>query len=251
MQIYKKYNLTRYHNALIKEVAGLDSLRQVLNDSNNTYLNVPQVLGVSEAVLEMTAIEAQPASQAQMQGLGVGLAHLHQVRQLFYGLKEDNYIGLNPQINCLTDNWGMFFVEYRLRYQVSLVNQSSLKKHFQQVLIQHQQKLIDFLNASCEQASLLHGDLWSGNVLFDQDTVWLIDPAVYFGDREVDLAMTEMFGGFTVDFYRAYDEIYPRTIAYDQKKVIYNLYHYLNHYNLFGSAYLSACESGFNALEKL
>jgi fructosamine-3-kinase len=228
---------------------GLSHLRRVLSDSGNLYLNIPLVLGVSETVLEMRAIEAQSANQTQMQQLGAGLALLHQVKQLSYGFKEDNYIGLNPQINCLTDNWGVFFVEYRLCYQVSLVKQRSLQKHFQQVLTQHQQTLIDFLNANCEQASLVHGDLWSGNVLFDHNAAWLIDPAAYFADREVDLAMTEMFGGFTDKFYHAYDEIYPRTAVYNQKKVLYNLYHYLNHYNLFGDAYLPACEAAFSRLK--
>jgi len=132
-----------------------------------------------------------------------------------------------------------------------LIKQSSLKKHFKQELTQYQQTLIDFLNANCEQASLVHGDLWSGNVLFDHHAVWLIDPAIYFGDREVDLAMTEMFGGFTDNFYRAYDKIYPRTAVYDQKKVLYNLYHYLNHYNLFGGAYLPACQAAFNRFKTI
>jgi len=249
MKIFKKHNSTPFQNALIKEAAGLDSLRQTLIDNGNAYLNIPQTLGVSETVLEMTTIDMRPASQAQMRRLGIGLAQLHQVKQLSYGLKEDNYIGLNPQINCLMDNWGAFFVEYRLRYQISLIKQSSLKKHFKQELTQYQQTLIDFLNANCEQASLVHGDLWSGNVLFDHNSVWLIDPAVYFGDREVDLAMTEMFGGFTDIFYRAYDEIYPRTAVYEQKKVLYNLYHYLNHYNLFGGAYLPACQAAFSRLK--
>jgi len=105
MKIFKKHNSTPFQDALIKEAAGLDSLRQTLIDSGCAYLNIPQVLGVSETVLEMTAIDMRPASQAQMRRLGIGLAHLHQVKQLSYGLKEDNYIGLNPQINCLMDNW--------------------------------------------------------------------------------------------------------------------------------------------------
>jgi len=249
MKIFKKYNSTSYSDALMKEAGGLRLLRQELGESGNLNINIPQVLRVTETVLEMRAVDAQPANQILMQQLGTGLARLHQVKHMSYGLNENNYIGLNPQINSLTDNWGAFFVESRLLYQVSLIKQSSLKTHFQKVLIQNQQTLINFLNANCEQASLVHGDLWSGNVLFDDSSVWLIDPAVFFGDREVDLAMTEMFGGFTESFYCAYDEVYPRTVVYDQKKELYNLYHYLNHYNLFGNDYLQACQQGFNAME--
>ena len=87
--------------------------------------------------------------------------------------------------------------------------------------------------------------------MYDSDHVWLIDPAVYYGDREVDLAMTEMFGGFTASFYRAYDAVLPRSQDYPHKKVIYNLYHYLNHYNLFGSGYLKACYQGFDYIKKV
>jgi fructosamine-3-kinase len=97
----------------------------------------------------------------------------------------------------------------------------------------------------------LHGDLWSGNVLFDSNQCWLIDPAVYYGDSEVDLAMTEMFGGFSNAFYHAYFQIRSRSSTYANKRTIYNLYHYLNHYNLFGDSYLSRCREGFWSIENL
>jgi len=88
-------------------------------------------------------------------------------------------------------------------------------------------------------------------VLFDDADAWLVDPAVYYGDREVDLAMTEMFGGFSVTFYQAYDAVYPRTDDYADKKIIYNLYHYLNHYNLFGDSYLAACYRAFTHIKEM
>ncbi|MCB1581549.1 MAG: fructosamine kinase family protein [Xanthomonadales bacterium] len=94
----------------------------------------------------------------------------------------------------------------------------------------------------------MHGDLWSGNVMFDKEHVWLIDPAVYFGDSEADIAMTEMFGGFSSEFYLAYQSVRPLTDAYPTKRLIYNLYHYLNHYNLFGASYLSPC---LRAIQKI
>jgi fructosamine-3-kinase len=98
----------------------------------------------------------------------------------------------------------------------------------------------------------VHGDLWNGNVLCGEDErVWLIDPAAYRGDAEVDLAMTEMFGGFPTQFYAAYRACRPEPPNWTQKKRIYNLYHYLNHLNLFGHAYLGGCEAGFAVLEKI
>jgi len=249
MGLFKKHNTNSASDALLKEVSGLDNLRNVLKKSNNPYLKIPQIISSSETLLEMTAIDQQQASQTQMQHLGKGLALLHQVQQPTYGLNEDNYIGLNPQPNCLMDNWGEFFIKYRLLYQVNLIRDVTVKENFLTLLAGYQEPLLQFLNRHCEHPSLVHGDLWSGNVLFDDTTVWLIDPAIYFGDREVDLAMTEMFGGFSPAFYQAYDHTFPRSKRYAQKKVIYNLYHYLNHYNLFGNNYLVACQQGFDALE--
>ncbi len=151
----------------------------------------------------------------------------------------------------MCENWGEFFVNHRLFFQVDLIKEQTINKKFKLGLEKSKSRLIDYLNQNCQQPSLVHGDLWSGNVLFDKTAVWLIDPAVYYADREVDVAMTEMFGGFSQNFYRAYNETYPLSPDYQQKKVIYNLYHYLNHYNLFGSGYLSACKRGFNLIESL
>ena len=95
-----------------------------------------------------------------------------------------------------------------------------------------------------------HGDLWSGNVLYEK-SVYLIDPAVYFGDSEVDIAMSEMFGDFSSHFYKAYDALLPLSDEYSTKKKIYNLYHYLNHYNLFGISYLDSCINYFKVLKQL
>jgi fructosamine-3-kinase len=122
------------------------------------------------------------------------------------------------------------------------------KREFEKVLNQRKENLINYLNETTTHPSLVHGDLWSGNYLCDSEKVYLIDPAVYFGDREVDLAMSEMFGGFSPAFYQAYDTAYPRSADYPHKKKIYNLYHYLNHYNLFGQSYLGPCRELFEIL---
>lgn len=241
--IHQKYN-QQHNDALLAEADGLQTLSHFIKQ-NHIKLNIPTVHSVSPDCLEMTAIDSQPAHANLMQQLGHQLANWHQVTHLQCGYHRNNYIGLNPQKNTWSDNWGMFFTEYRLRFQVNLISEPNIKQHFNDMLDQQQQALIDWLNAHLSHFSLLHGDLWSGNVLFDSQQVWLIDPAVYFGDADADLAMTEMFGGFDQSFYAAYNKIKPLSEHYANKKIIYNLYHQLNHYNLFGSGYLPGCQQGF------
>lgn len=258
MAEFSKHNASAYPDSLYAEVDGLERLRSTLHASGNTGMCIPQVYSVDEQTLNLQAIRSQTATAEQLAILGHGLAELHRMEQPYYGLDRDNYIGLSVQKNGRYDNWGEFFVEQRLAFQVSLIKSASLQQSFQSLLQQHKQKVISFLNQHCSQPSLVHGDLWSGNVLFDaqadsngEGRVWLIDPAVHFGDREVDIAMTELFGGFAHAFYHRYDQCFPLSAAYPQKKVIYNLYHQLNHYNLFGQAYLSGCEQGFRMIAQL
>lgn len=249
--IYTKRNATGYPDALICEAEGLQQLSGTLESAGVCGLRVPEVKRVDSERLEMTAIRAAAPDEHTLAKLGEGLARLHQVEQTDYGWSRDNYIGLSPQPNRRTSDWGEFFVRDRLGYQVSRISDSRVKAAFQRSLEQHGPVLMEWLRDHCAHPSLLHGDLWSGNALFDGKQAWLIDPAVYCGDREADLAMTEMFGGFGTAFYRAYDRIYPRTSCYHTKRDIYNLYHYLNHYNLFGGGYLSGCERGFDALARV
>lgn len=246
---FTKENTSGFKNALIIEARGLELLRSTLVSSGIQELKVPEVQSVNEQTLTIERILSSTAFPSQMAQFGRGLAKLHKVEQTAFGLAYDNYIGLNPQKNEVTDNWGQFFVDLRLGYQISLIRQASVREAFQSTLEQVKEPLIAYLNEHCAHPSLVHGDLWSGNALFDQTDCWLIDPAAYVADREVDLAMTELFGGFSTEFYQAYDTEYSRTKAYASKKVIYNLYHYLNHYNLFGGSYLSDCRHGFEWLE--
>ncbi|UTW45269.1 fructosamine kinase family protein [bacterium SCSIO 12696] len=249
--MYHKQNQSGYRDALLREAEGLTLLRHCIAQQAENPLRIPDVARVSENTLSMTAIKAVSPSSHQWQQLGVGLALLHQQLQPYYGLETDNYIGLNPQPNGISKDWGTFFVEQRLGHQISLIADNALKQNYQQRLKKAREPLRGFLNHYCQHPSLLHGDLWSGNVLFSSDGVWLIDPAAYCGDREADLAMTELFGGFDREFYRAYDATYPRTEAYSTKREIYNLYHRLNHYNLFGRSYLSGCEQSWAMIKTL
>ena len=248
---FVKTNHSQYPDALLKEAHGLQQLQQLIALQSDNPLHIPDIFSVSESELIITAIKATSPNRLQLEQLGRGLAQLHRTQQPYFGLDEDNYIGPNPQINSPTRDWGEFFIQRRLNYQISLVKNHRIRANYKDILEHSSYRLREFLNEYCQHPSLVHGDLWQGNVMFDQHNVWLIDPAVYYGDREVDLAMTEMFGGFDEPFYTSYDKHFPRTEEYAVKRDIYNLYHYLNHYNLFGNNYLAGCDAGWRRIKQL
>ncbi len=251
MSVFWKLNMTSYSDALIREAEGLHVLRSAIQDEDIRELNIPQVFEVNHSELQVQKIKGVNATEEQMITLGTGLARLHKRSGNQFGLDQDNYIGLNPQVNTWTCSWGEFFVARRLAFQISKIEDNGVKQRFEQILDGCSNSLVRFLDQHCAHASLVHGDLWLGNVLFDEHDVWLIDPAIYFGDREVDIAMTEMFGGFSSSFYQSYDREYCRSDEYDRKKVIYNLYHFLNHYNLFGNSYINPCLEGFEFIQTI
>ena len=242
---FVKNNTILGSEALFSEAEGLEALRAHLKGS---VIRVPKVLEVSEKRLVLERILAQSCSAEQSYQFGKELAFMHResaAHSSQFGWAQDNYIGLNPQKNGWCEHWGEFFLNQRLGFQISLVRDKPLQQEFAHQLGLLKSQMIAFLNERVQKPSLLHGDLWSGNYLCDQNSVWLIDPAVYWGDNEVDLAMTEMFGGFACEFYEGYEEILPKSEFYPLKRVIYNLYHYLNHYNLFGASYLHSCRQSF------
>jgi fructosamine-3-kinase len=174
--------------------------------------------------------QSSPASWRKM---GADLAGMHLVGgSERFGWQRSNTIGSTPQINSWSHSWPDFFAVHRLGYQFQLAGRP---------VFPHSQQLLDCLPQLLGHQpipSLVHGDLWSGNASFTKNGRPVIfDPATYWGDREVDLAMTELFGGFPTAFYQGYQEVYPLDVGYDRRKVVYNLYHLLNHYNLFGSSY--------------
>lgn len=161
------------------------------------------------------------------------------VPQGIYGFCQDNYIGAGSQCNTPHEKWIPFFRDCRLKPQfeaaASYFTTADLEK-----ISRLLDRLEDFL-AEPEHPSLLHGDLWSGNFLTGNDgKAWLIDPAAYVGHAEADIAMTELFGGFSPAFYAAYQEAAPMQPGYQRRRDLYNLYHLLNHLNLFGGSYLSS-----------
>ena len=172
--------------------------------------------------------------------LGEGLAVLHRVTRERFGWETDNTIGSTLQVNNSDPDWVSFWRTHRLQFQLELAAQNGHGGRLQS----QGEKLLDAFPALftdySPSASLLHGDLWSGNYAFTragEPTIY--DPAVYYGDREADIAMTELFGGFGSDFYAAYQADYPLDIGYGVRKTLYNLYHILNHLNIFGDAYRS------------
>lgn len=249
--MHTKKNETGFTDALFREAEGLELLSDAITIAGVSGVRVPAIFSVSEERLEMTAIVTMRHSDDVLRQLGSGLARIHALPQGGYGFNRDNYIGLNPQRNRESDVWGEFFLEDRLRAQVEMIRDQRIREQFSQLLEAKGDLLAEWLNERVSSPSLLHGDLWSGNVLFDDANAWLIDPAVYYGDSEADIAMTEMFGGFGPDFYEAYNDIRPLHTDYARKREIYNLYHFLNHYNLFGGWYLGPCEKGMGVISKL
>ena len=175
---------------------------------------------------------------------GRQLAMMHQCRQKQYGWHRDNTIGSTPQLNHYCDDWIDFLRRQRIGYQLDLAERNGHRGQLQARGQRLLERLPDLFANYVPDASLLHGDLWSGNIGFVENSQPVVfDPAVYYGDRETDVAMTELFGGFADDFYRGYEEIWPLDRGYRVRKHVYNLYHLLNHLNLFGTGYLPGCES--------
>ncbi len=176
-------------------------------------------------------------SGGDMASAGEQLAYLHRTTQRSFGWKRDNTIGATHQPNSPNDSWPDFWRDRRLGYQLHLAATNGHRGKLQQrgeKLLVYTEQLLDHN----PQASLIHGDLWGGNLGFSRDGVAVIfDPAVYYGDREADLAMTELFGGFGQAFYHAYHQQWPLAPGYPTRRVFYNLYHILNHLNLFGGGY--------------
>ncbi|MBK1619656.1 fructosamine kinase family protein [Lamprobacter modestohalophilus] len=173
---------------------------------------------------------------------GRQLAEMHRTTRQRFGWDRDNTIGSTPQHNAERDDWVAFWSEQRLGFQLQLAAQNGYCGRLQQ----RGERLCQGLAALLDHAppaSLLHGDLWGGNIGYAADGEPVIfDPACYYGDREADLAMTELFGGFGGAFRAAYEEAWPLSPGFAVRKQLYNLYHILNHLNLFGGGYLSQAE---------
>ncbi|MFA6902695.1 MAG: fructosamine kinase family protein [Gallionellaceae bacterium] len=181
--------------------------------------------------------------------LATQLAALHRVQAAQFGWDRDNTLALTPQHNTWSPDWLSFWREQRLGFQLELAARNGFCGNIQKLGEQVMDALPELFAEYSPAASLLHGDLWGGNYGFLADgTPVIFDPAPYYGDREADLAMTELFGGFDHDFYTAYQAEFPLDAGYARRKTLYNLYHILNHCNLVGSSYLSQAEGMIRSL---
>lgn len=229
------------------EARGLQALSASGVVRTPTFVARGQVDNGAYLVLEY--LELGPLDQRGGAQLGSALAQLHRITGSAYGWIEDNFIGATPQHNAMHPSWPHFFGECRLRPQLQL----ALRQGMDRTLAAKGEALVERIGGLFidyrPAPSLLHGDLWSGNAAQCSDaTPVIFDPACYWGDRETDLAMAELFGGFPTSFFAAYRAAWPLDPGYESRKPLYNLYHILNHFNLFGSAYLGQAERMINRL---
>ncbi len=243
-KLFVKENRGKAEDFFTAEAEGLKALRKTKT------LPVPEVLGCGKeedgrAFLMLEAVEEGRTASDFWESFGQGLAKLHEaetdsfVTGGKYGFLIPNYIGATRQINTGAEKWVDFYRESRLEIQFRMAWNAFEENDRKRIggLLDHLENWID----EPPFPSLLHGDLWSGNFMSDrQGKAVLIDPAVYVGDADADLAMTELFGGFSGMFYSAYRELSPERPGYGDRRDLYQLYHLLNHLNLFGGGYLSS-----------
>ncbi|MGH8282458.1 MAG: fructosamine kinase family protein [Gammaproteobacteria bacterium] len=210
-------------------------------------IRVPRVLAAGEqdgeAFLIMEWLTLGRKTGAAVARLGEQLARQHQCFGQHFGWRQNNFIGATPQFNTPAEDWAKFFREHRLGFQLRLVAENGYRGILQEQGARLMETLPEFFIGYSPQPSLLHGDLWGGNWgVLDTGEPVIFDPAVYYGDREADIAMTELFGGFGQEFYFAYNAVCPLDAGYRVRRDLYNLYHLLNHLNVFGESYMPQAE---------
>lgn len=237
---FLKWNEDETNDMFEKEVKGLEELR------SSEAIRIPEVFGTDSIsgknyILMEFLDKSAPKSNFWVD-FGHSLAEMHRHEKSEYGLDHKNYIGRLPQKNKWNKNWIDFFIENRLEVQLGLAIynhhiDAEFAKKFRILYPQLPGLLSD------EPPSLLHGDLWSGNFLIGPDgKAAIMDPAVYYGNREIEIAFTQLFGGYDVQFYQSYFESFPVAPGFEERAEIYNLYPLLVHVNLFGTSYLSGVE---------
>ena len=240
-----------FPDMFLSEAEGLEALAAA------GAIHVPAVLAVDSDALVLEHVDAAPRRADYFERFGRAFARLHRHHGPACGFARDNYIGSTPQRNDPVagdwshspgspagdgTDWTGFFLERRLRFQAELAADRGFGRLLK-LFDTAETGLANLLDDSVEQPCILHGDLWGGNCIVDaRGEACLIDPAVYYGHREADLAMTHLFGGFEPVFYDAYENEYPLADGHRERLPIYQLYHLLNHLNLFGSGYYAQCE---------
>ena len=241
---FVKINSTSLLSMFESEAAGLEEIAK----ANTVRVPKPICFGISGDDSYLVLEHIKMSAGGDMELAGRELAMMHRKIGGGFGWHRDNTIGSTHQPNDLSTDWAEFWQKQRLGYQLKLASQlgygGRLQESGKRLL-----ELVPHLMRHQPQPSLLHGDLWGGNISFDRDgSPVIFDPAVYYGDREADIAMTELFGGFSSRFYSAYNEAWPLDQGYTDRKTLYNLYHILNHLNIFGSSYASQAQGMIDRL---
>ncbi|MEE9431951.1 MAG: fructosamine kinase family protein [Melioribacteraceae bacterium] len=227
----KQYTLSTIHRT---EANGLRELTKA------NAIRIPKVIHQDDSFLILEFIESNKQIKNFSEIFGRQFAELHKYSSDKFGFYEDNFCGSTSQKNIpQKNNWTEFYFENRLLFQYKLAEQNGyVSTEMKNVFIYLEKGIHNIIGGSEEDPSLLHGDLWSGNYMTDEKGMpCLIDPAVYYGHREADLAMTKLFGNFGSDFYSAYQEAYLLAEGWEYRENIYKLYHIINHLNLFGMGY--------------
>ncbi len=221
-----------------KEAKGLQEIAQ------SRSLSVPEVIAASDDFLLLSFVEGGKRPPDFFENFARRYAEMHRYRGEEFGFYEDNFIGNTPQLNIAENDekhhWTTFFFNKRLKFQFDLAEKNAyISPTLRRLFSKLEDKIEHILEDNTEMIpSLLHGDLWGGNYMVGSSgEAVLIDPAVYYGAREADLAMSRIFGGFPPSFYAAYEESFPLADGWEYRENIYRLYHMLNHLNLFGRSY--------------
>jgi len=228
--------------------AEAEALREI---AQTKTIQVPKPIchgmaGSDCSFLALEFIETGPDSAASQRELGKSLARLHLIKKDFFGWNRDNAIGSTHQPNHRGNDWAIFYRDHRLGFQFDLAARKGKRFQGTEDLLE---RVPELLAGHEVFPSILHGDLWGGNAANSAlGTPFVFDPATYYGDRETDLAFTEMFGGFSSDFRKAYENTFPLDVGYPQRKILYNLYHLLNHFNIFGGGYASSAQASMEEL---
>jgi fructosamine-3-kinase len=234
---FVKTNNKSAKDMFMKEANGLNELAKA------DVIRVPKVIYAADDFIILENISSKTNDKLFWEKFGRNFAMLHKYKSDSFGFYEDNYIGSTPQLNHTSStekiNWTEFYFNKRILYQYKLAEKKGYAGEELRKCFSRLESKINIILKDCNaKPSLLHGDLWSGNFITDETgNACLIDPAVYYGHREADLAMTKLFGEFDSRFYSAYNEEYPLDSGNGYRENIYKLYHILNHLNLFGSGY--------------
>lgn len=247
--IFLKVNTIDGAAMFAAEVAGLEAIRAARAVATPTVIALGETGEHAWLALEWVELEAntQPAAER----LGRELAAMHAHTGEYFGWNRDNTIGSTPQPNTPTREWIDFWREHRFGFQLELAVRNGLPRDCERRVRTLLGRLEPYFDGYRPDPSLLHGDLWGGNWGATRDGVpYIYDPAVYFGDRETDLAMTRLFGGFGERFYEGYRAAWPPAPGSEHRVALYNLYHLLNHFNLFGAGYLGRIEESLKQLQR-